>query len=64
MATTIPGYTTEQKVITTTNDDASMNAAIDAEAPDQWLVSLLVPKDTDMVILFTRTIADAPAPLP
>lgn len=52
----IPGYQTEQKVQTVSNDDASINAAIAAQAADSWVVSLLTLSGANMVILFSRTI--------
>lgn len=60
MAALIPGYVTEQKVVTTLNDDASINASITTEAANKWLVSQLVFTAGDMVILFTRTIVNTP----
>lgn len=60
MAALIPGYVTEQKVVTTTPDSGAVNAAIIAQAADQWLVSQLVYTDPMMIILFTRTIVNTP----
>lgn len=63
MASMIPGYTTEQKVLTVPNDDTSMNDAIATESAFQWVVSTLILSGggANMVILFTRTIAETPA---
>lgn len=58
MAETIPGYFLEQKVQTVLNDDASMNAAIDAAAAEDppWVVTNLFvfPSGVSVIILFTR----------
>ncbi len=61
MPTIVPGYTTEQKVSTVSNNDVAINAEIDAQAADSWLVSSLTlfNDDTDVIILFSRTIAAA-----
>lgn len=53
----IPGYTTEQKVSTVSNNDAAINAEIDAQAADRWIVYSLTLSGASVIILFTRTIA-------
>lgn len=53
----VPGFTTEQKVSTVSNNDVAINAEIDAQAADNWIVSSLILSGTYIIILFTRTIA-------
>lgn len=57
MSEVIPGYSTEQKVVTVANNDTDINAAITAQAADSWLAGSLTLSGTDIIILFTRTIA-------
>ncbi len=59
MPTIVPGYSTQAKVVTVANDDTSMNAAIVAQGADSWLPVSLTLSGTDIIILFTRTIAAA-----
>lgn len=53
----VPGYTTEQKVVTVANNDTAMNNEITTQDADNWLVVSLTLSGTDIIILFTRTIA-------
>lgn len=54
----ITGYFLEQKVETVANNDAAMNAAIDAAAAEStpWVVTNLFvfPSGVSVIILFTR----------
>jgi len=52
----IPGYNTEQKVVTVANNDTAINTEITTQANDDWVVSSLTLSGTNMVILFSRTI--------
>ncbi len=56
----VPGYDTQQKVVTVLNDDASMNSEIETQAADQWLLSQLTPSGSDIILLFSRTVTVAP----
>lgn len=57
----VPGYSMEQKVVTVSNDDSSINAEITLQAADSWLVSSLTlfNSDASVIILFTRTVTAA-----
>lgn len=57
MPQVIPGYTTENISSTVVNNDTAINAEISAKEADGWIVVSLNVSGSDMVILFTRTIA-------
>lgn len=54
--TGLPGYILEQKVVTVANDDTSINAALTAQAVDNWVAQELTLSGANMVILFSRTV--------
>lgn len=56
MASIIPGYNTESKVVTVANNDTDINAAITAQGEENWIVTSITLSGTDIIILFTRTI--------
>lgn len=47
--------TTQQKVLTVSNTDGTINAAIDAQAPDGWSVYSLTLSGDNIIILFYKT---------
>lgn len=57
----IAGFNTEQKVVTVSNEDVDINAEINTQAADNWLVSSIImyTNDTWVLILFTRTVTAA-----
>lgn len=52
----IPGIEYEQKVITVTNDDTSMNGEITTQAADNWVLQNLVLSGTDVILIFSRQV--------
>ena len=56
MVQIIPGYTTEQMIITVVNNDEVMNSQIEEEAAFGWLVSSLTLSGSNVIMLFTRTV--------
>lgn len=44
----------QQKVLFVTNDEASIQAAIDAQALEGWALGLMIVSGTDMVLLFSK----------
>lgn len=56
MPIVVPGYNTENKVSTVSNNDSAINAEITTQAADEWLVSSLTLSGSNIIILFTRTI--------
>lgn len=52
----MPGYVTTQKVITVSNDDESMNAAISEQNADGWVAVFIVAVNTDVIILFSKSV--------
>lgn len=56
----IPGYTTEQKVVTVANNDTAINASIATELPDDWLITLMViyPDGSQIILLYAKTTQD------
>lgn len=59
MAEVVTGFTTNFKTVTVSNNDSAINAEITTQDADNWLVVSLTLSGSDMVILFTRTIAAA-----
>lgn len=52
----ITGITYEQKVVTVTNDDTSMNGEITTQAVDDWVLQNLVVSGTDVILVFSRQV--------
>lgn len=52
----ITGFTYEQKVVTVTNDDTSMNGEITTQAVDDWVLQNLVVSGTDVILVFSRQV--------
>lgn len=52
----LPNMTLEQKVETVANNDVAINAAITAQAADDWQVQFIFLSGTDVILLFHRTI--------
>lgn len=47
--------TTQQKVLSVSNNVTVINAAIDAQAADGWSVFSLTPTEGNIIILFYKT---------
>lgn len=52
----IPGYDTQQKVVTVANNDTAINNEITTQAVDGWTVVFLTVSGSDMVITFSRNL--------
>jgi hypothetical protein len=50
----------EQKVITVANNDGAINTEITTQSADGWLVGSITLSGTDVIILFSRTVTEAP----
>lgn len=61
MPTLVPGFTYEQKVVTVANNDTAINAEITTQAADDWVVTNIFISGSDVIILFSRNVADLPA---
>lgn len=57
MPSIIPGYITEQKVVTVSNNDSDINTELTTQGLDTWLATSFFANGSDITILFTRTIA-------
>lgn len=58
MPVVLPGGTTiEQKVVTVTNDDATINTEIDTQGSGGWLLGNLVlwTDNSKVILFFSRT---------
>lgn len=53
----VPGYNTEQKVVTVVNNDTDINAELTTQAVDSWIATLFTVSGSDVIILFTRNVA-------
>ena len=53
----IPGYSIEQKVETVANNDTDINAALTTANSDNWTAAYMILSGTDVIILFTRSVA-------
>jgi hypothetical protein len=60
MPVLVEGYTYEQKVVTVANTDTAINDEIDTQAEDDWIVTLLTISGSDVILLFSRQVADEP----
>lgn len=52
----VPGYNTEQKVITVANNDTAINAELTTQAVDSWIATLFTVSGSDVIILFSRNV--------
>lgn len=57
MAVVVPGYNTEQKVVTVSNDDTSINTELTTQAVDNWIAVLFTVSGGNVIILFNRNVA-------
>lgn len=53
----VPGFDTQQKVSTVSNNDSDINTEITTQANDGWIVGFITLSGSDVIILFTRNIA-------
>jgi hypothetical protein len=58
MPVLVTGYTYEQKVVFVSNNATDINAEIDAQAPDDWILNFITISGTDAILLFSRNLAD------
>lgn len=57
----VPGFTYEQKVSIVPATESDINTEITTQAADDWTVSNFTVSGTDVIILFSRQVADLPA---
>lgn len=50
------GGTFDQKTVTVTKDDTAVNASIQAEQANGWLVQFIIIDGSDAIILYSQTV--------
>lgn len=46
----------QQKVLFVENNEAAIQAAIDTQALESWVLGLMIVSGTDMVLLFSKAV--------